>query len=112
MTTSLMSCRSLQPAGVGGDAQHALAGRVVDEQLGLAQHAAGLDQLLHVVAAEVALAQLVAVHAGLAAQQPLGQLDARLLQADEEDRLLLLDDDVADDVQREGRFADDWAGPR
>ena len=86
MTTSADVVPLLQAAGVGGDAQHALARRVVDEQLRLAEDAAGLDELRHVVGAEMALAQLVAVHAGLAAEQALGQLDARLFQADEEDR--------------------------
>ena len=99
MTTSLMLVPQLQPAGVGGDAQHALAGRVVDEQLGLAQDAAGFDQFIHVVSAEVALAQLVAIDAGLAAQQTLGQLDPRLFQADEENRLLLVHGDVADQLR-------------
>ena len=80
--------------------------------LALLQHVAGRHQPVHVVGAEVALAELVAVDAGLGAEQPLGQFDARLFQADEEDAGRrrpadrIADDDVADDVQREGRFAD------
>ena len=81
-------------------------GRVVDEQLGVAQHAAGLDKLLHVVGVETALAQFVAVYAGLAAQQAFGQFDARLLQTDEKDRLAFLDNDITGNVQGERRFAD------
>ena len=55
------------------------------------------------------LPQAMAVHAGLAAEQTLGQLDARLLQADEQHRQAFLDDDVAGDVEGERRLAD--AGP-
>src|SRR5439155_2675866 len=96
----------LQAAGVGGDAEHPLSGRVVDEQPGPREGPAGVDQSLHVLAVEVALAQLVTVDAGLAAQQTLRQLDPRLLQADEEDGGLLLKDDITDKVERECRFSD------
>ena len=81
--------------------------------LALREHVAGVDQLVDVVAAQVALAQLVAVDAGLAAEQALGQFDPRLFQADEEDRQLFLDDRRAASMsQRERRFPDDGRAAR
>ena len=55
---------------------------------------------------ERALAQAVAIDPRLAAQHALGQFEPRLLEADEEDGLLLLDDDVARQTQAECRFPD------
>ena len=59
---------------------------------------AGIDNFLHVIRAQVPFAQVMAVHARLAAQETFGQFDARLLQADEEDGLILLHHNVADDA--------------
>ena len=100
MTMSLMSVAQFQAPGVGGDAQHALHRRIVDEQLGVAQHAAGVDEAVHVVGTERALAETMAVDARLGAQETLGQLDPRLLQADEEDGLFFINDDISDNSER------------
>src|SRR5262249_41770489 len=57
----------LQAARVGSDAQHPLARGVVNKQLGALENAAGLNELVHVVGAEMAAAKLMAVHPRLAA---------------------------------------------
>ena len=66
----------LEPAGVGGDPQHALAGRIVDIELGSAKLVPGGDQLVHFFGGLAIGAQLVAVNARLATQQALRQLNA------------------------------------
>src|SRR5579884_390173 len=91
----------LQAAGIGGDAQHALHRRIIDEQLGVAQYAAGVDETVHVVGVERALTHAMAVHAGLATEQTLGQFNPRLFETDEENRLFFVNDDITDYSERE-----------
>ena len=101
-----------EPSRIGGDAEHALGGGIVDEQPRLPQHVSRLDQLVHVVGSEMALAQLMAVHPGLSAQQALRQFHARLFEADEKHGGCLelahwvADNHISDNVQAESGFAD------
>src|SRR5438309_8378040 len=95
-----------QAACVGGDAQHALAGSIVDEEFRALEDAARLDELVHVLGAEMAAAKLVTIHPCLTAEQALGQLNARLLQTDKEHRAIVFHGDVPRQVQSEGSFAD------
>ena len=88
-----------QTAGIGCDTQHALTGRVVDEDLGFAQLIAGFDQPLHVLAAQPAHPELMAIDLGLTTKQTLGQLDARLLKTHKKDRMAHLHADVAHEVE-------------
>ena len=46
------------------------------------------------------------IDAGLATEQTLGEFDARLFEADEENRKPFFDDNVPNDVERERRFPD------
>ena len=102
-------CRRLMPPGRGGDFGHGAAGRIIDEQRHCEQHLGRLDELEAVFLRDGAVAQAVAVDAGHAAQQTVGQFERRHFQADEQHRNVLADGDVFGDVHRERRFA--HAGP-
>ena len=113
MTTSRMSCRDLEPAGVGGDPQHALPGRVVDEQLGLSQHVAGLDAACSMSSAlRWPLRSLwLSTRAWQQSRRSASSMRdcSRLTK---KTGSFLFDDDVADDVQSATPFCRRSAGPR
>ena len=74
---------AFQPAGVGGDFGHRAAGRIVDVQRGLANHAGFFEPLLHVGLRKRAVTHVVAVHFRLGTEQPIAEFQLGHLQADE-----------------------------
>ncbi|GBD37060.1 hypothetical protein HRbin36_02190 [bacterium HR36] len=94
-----------EPPSVGGDAEHVLRRGVVNKKFGLRKVVARRMQPPHFFSAKVALTEFVAVNACVATEQAFRQLNTRLFQADEKNRMALFQGDVPRDIQRECRFA-------
>ena len=106
----------LQAARLGAELEHVEAGGVVDEDVGLLEHAGRLDELGVVVRREAAGADLVRADARRGAHEAFAQLLGAHLEAEDGDRVLAapglvaLRGDVLGHVERQARLAD--AGAR
>src|SRR5439155_17094686 len=80
-----------QAPRVGGNSKHVERGGVVDVEFRPATLLRSFKDALHVFAVQMALAKLVAVDARLAAEQTLSELNTGLLEAYEENGLIVFD---------------------
>ena len=94
----------LEPPALGAHLEHADRGRVVDEDLRVAQRADGLREPTPVAFAQKPAAQPMRVDAGLARQHAEEQLFLRHLEAEEPHRHVRLRADVLRHVQHEARL--------